>query len=97
MKGLYELVSPEVAEHLVQRLRKLTYHQYQVTRSNFLNFLNLHHPKEINVSFMLEYFSSLFKDAYGVALIQTAKIALAKPLKEAFHLDLNVEVFKRSV
>ena len=86
--------SPSVVEHLLQRLRSPTNHQYEVTWPNFSKFVNLHRFKEMSIPFVLEYFASMFKDNYGVATIWTAKSALSKPLEECFDLDLSEEVFR---
>ena len=86
--------SPEVVEHLVQKLRGSTRHQYEVTWSSFLTFLNIRKPKSIDIPLMTEFITSMFSKGYGVATIRTAKCALSEPLLKGFNVDLSADVFK---
>ena len=86
--------SPDVVEHLMQKLRGSTRHQYEVTWANFLTFLNHRNPTKIDIPLIAEFLSSMFHKGYGVATIRTAKCALADPIREGFEVNLNDGVFR---
>ena len=90
--------SSRAQDLITSHVRDSSNRQYQSSWRSFVNYVRKTKPKEITKSFMADYLVYLFDERQlQVDTIKSHKSALVVPIRLAFNIELNSEVFHNMI